>query len=137
MRLVHTEVITSHPTHPGQQPDGTCCFSVSGTTAGAAGGKTAGPHGGVMGSRGRLRGKPRMGKTRPQREMGYRFGTAGLVEADQVKSKVLDPVERPRADRPVLDALGPWLEPRHQPVGVYLALMDDRYPPPTTTSRPS
>ena len=94
MRLVHTEVITSHPTHPGQQPDGTCCFSVSGTTAGAAGGKTAGPHGGVMGSRGRLRGKPRMGKTRPQREMGYRFGTAGLVEADQVKSKVLDPVEQ-------------------------------------------
>ena len=69
-----------------------------------------------------------MGKTRPQREMGYRFGTAGLVEADQVKSKVLDPVERPRADRPVLDALGPWLEPRHQPVGVYLALVDDRYP---------
>ena len=36
-----------------------------------------------------------MGNTRPQREMGYRFGTAGLVEADQVKSKVLDPVERP------------------------------------------
>jgi hypothetical protein len=35
-----------------------------------------------------------MGKTRPQREMGYRFGTAGLVEADQVKSKVLDPVEQ-------------------------------------------
>jgi hypothetical protein len=35
-----------------------------------------------------------MGKTRPQREMGYRFGTAGLVEADQVESEVLDPVEQ-------------------------------------------
>jgi hypothetical protein len=35
-----------------------------------------------------------MGKTRPQREMGYRIGTVGLVEADQVKSKVLDPVEQ-------------------------------------------
>ena len=35
-----------------------------------------------------------MGKTRPQREMGYRFGTADLVEDDQVESKVLDPVEQ-------------------------------------------
>jgi hypothetical protein len=32
-----------------------------------------------MGSRGRLRGKPRMGKTRPQREMGYRFGTVASL----------------------------------------------------------
>ena len=35
-----------------------------------------------------------MGKTRPQREMGHGFGTADLVEADQVESKVLDPVEQ-------------------------------------------
>jgi hypothetical protein len=35
-----------------------------------------------------------MGKTRPQPEMGYGFGTADLVEGDQVESKVLDPVER-------------------------------------------
>jgi hypothetical protein len=35
-----------------------------------------------------------MGKTRPQREMGYGFGTADLVEGDQVESKVLDPVEQ-------------------------------------------
>jgi hypothetical protein len=35
-----------------------------------------------------------MGKTRPQREMGYGFGAADLVEADQVESKVLDPVEQ-------------------------------------------
>jgi hypothetical protein len=35
-----------------------------------------------------------MGETGPQREMGYRFGTAGLVEADQVESEVLDPVEQ-------------------------------------------
>ena len=33
-----------------------------------------------------------MGKTRPQRETGYRFGAADLAEADQVESKVLDPV---------------------------------------------
>jgi hypothetical protein len=32
-----------------------------------------------------------MGKTGPQREMGYGFGTADLAEADQVESKVLDP----------------------------------------------
>ena len=35
-----------------------------------------------------------MGKTGPRRKMGYRFGTAGLVEADQVESEVLDPVEQ-------------------------------------------
>ena len=35
-----------------------------------------------------------MGKTRPRREMGYGFGTADLVEDDQVESKVLDPVEQ-------------------------------------------
>jgi hypothetical protein len=35
-----------------------------------------------------------MGKTRPQRETGYGFGTADLVEDDQVESKVLDPVEQ-------------------------------------------
>ena len=35
-----------------------------------------------------------MGKTRPQREMGYGLGTADLVEADRVESKVLDPVEQ-------------------------------------------
>jgi hypothetical protein len=35
-----------------------------------------------------------MGKTGPQREMGYRFGTAYLVEADQVESEALDPVEQ-------------------------------------------
>ena len=35
-----------------------------------------------------------MGKTRSQREMGYGFGTADLVEGDQVKSKVLDPAEQ-------------------------------------------
>ena len=35
-----------------------------------------------------------MGKTGQQRNMGYRFGTAGLVEADQVESEVLDPVEQ-------------------------------------------
>ena len=35
-----------------------------------------------------------MGKNRPQREMGYRFGTADLVEGDQAESKVLDPVEQ-------------------------------------------
>jgi hypothetical protein len=35
-----------------------------------------------------------MGKTRPQREMGYGFGAIDLVEADQVESKVLDPVEQ-------------------------------------------
>ena|SRR5712691_1614598 len=51
------------------------------------------PRGG-MGSRGRIGVKPRMGKTRPQREMGYGFGTADLVEADQVESKVLNPVKQ-------------------------------------------
>ena len=35
-----------------------------------------------------------MGKAGPQRKMGYGFGAADLVEADQVESKVLDPVER-------------------------------------------
>jgi len=30
-----------------------------------------------------------MGKTRPQRGMGYGFGAADLVEADQVDRKVL------------------------------------------------
>jgi hypothetical protein len=35
-----------------------------------------------------------MGKTRPQREMGYGFGAADLAEAYQVESKVLDPVEQ-------------------------------------------
>ena len=30
-----------------------------------------------------------MGKTRPQREMGYGFGAIDLVEDDQVESKVL------------------------------------------------
>ena len=35
-----------------------------------------------------------MGKTRPQREMGYGFGTADLAEAYQVESKALDPVEQ-------------------------------------------
>jgi hypothetical protein len=35
-----------------------------------------------------------MGKARPQREMGYGFGTAGLAEGDQVESEVLDPVEQ-------------------------------------------
>ena len=47
-----------------------------------------------MGSRGRIRGKPRTGKTRPQPEMEYGFGTADLVEADQVESKVLNPVQQ-------------------------------------------
>jgi hypothetical protein len=35
-----------------------------------------------------------MGKTRSQREMGYGFGTADLAKADQVESKVLNPVEQ-------------------------------------------
>jgi hypothetical protein len=35
-----------------------------------------------------------MGKTGQHRKMGYRFGTAGLVEAYQVASEVLDPVEQ-------------------------------------------
>ena len=35
-----------------------------------------------------------MGTARPQREMGYGFGAADLVEGDQVESKVLDPVEQ-------------------------------------------
>jgi hypothetical protein len=78
-----------------------------------------------------------MGKTRPQREMGYRFGTAGLVEADQVKSKVLDPVERPPQIVRFWMPLGLGLNIVTNRVDVYLALMDDRYPPPTTTSRPS
>jgi hypothetical protein len=34
-----------------------------------------------------------MGTARPQRERGYGFGAADLVEGDQVESKVLDPVE--------------------------------------------
>ena len=34
-----------------------------------------------------------MGNPGPQREIGYGFGTAGLVEGDQVESEVLDPVE--------------------------------------------
>ncbi len=35
-----------------------------------------------------------MGKARPQREMGYGFGTADLAEADQMDSKILNPVEQ-------------------------------------------
>ena len=35
-----------------------------------------------------------MGKTRPRWEMGYGSGTADLVRDDQVKSKLLDPVEQ-------------------------------------------
>ena len=35
-----------------------------------------------------------MSKAGLQREMGYGFGTADLVEGDQVESEVLDPVEQ-------------------------------------------
>ncbi len=35
-----------------------------------------------------------MGKTRPHRGMGYGFGAADLVEADQAECKVLDPGEQ-------------------------------------------
>jgi hypothetical protein len=35
-----------------------------------------------------------MGKTRPQPETGYGFGAGDLAEADQVESKVLNPVEQ-------------------------------------------
>ena len=35
-----------------------------------------------------------MGKTRPHRGIGYGFGAADLIEADQVQCKVLDPVEQ-------------------------------------------
>ena len=53
------------PDPPGRQPDRTCCFSVSGTTAGAAGGKTAGPHGGGYGVPRSSKGETRDGQDPP------------------------------------------------------------------------
>jgi hypothetical protein len=78
-RTTATRGLTGHRTRPATTVRLAAgrhgrCFSVSGTTAGAAGGETAGPHGGVMGSRGRIREAP--GWARPARNGSW--GTASV-----------------------------------------------------------